>query len=80
MFGLRVNQNSKQSGVVVGEGDMARFGSRGRVGQVVQMQPGGKSPMESLRLTVILKRSGDFKHFYEIMRGGMALPIGIDML
>ena len=59
---------------------MARFGSRGRVGQVVQMQPGGKSPMESLRLTVILKRSGDFKHFYEVLRGAMALPIGIDML
>ena len=59
---------------------MAWFGSLGRVGQVIQMQPGGEGPMEPLRLTVILKRSGDFKHFYEIMRGAMALPIGIDML
>ena len=59
---------------------MARFGSRGRAGPLVQMQPRGEGPMESLRLTVILKRSGDFKHFYEIMRGAIPLPIGIDML
>ena len=60
MFGLRVDKNSKQSGVVAGEGDMARFGSRGRAGPLVQVQPGGEGSMEPLRLTVILKRSGDF--------------------
>ena len=80
VFGLRVNQNSKQSVVVAGEGHMARFGSRGRAGQVVQVQPGGEGPLEPLRLTVILKRSGDFKHFYEIMWRALRLPIGINML